>query len=695
MWSTICGIIDFNVTIYLMCQCANWRIDVLAYWHINNYYFCSMLNLEQVGVFLPQGYLFKEISIQINVGDKIGLAGKNGAGKSTLLKLIAGVDQPTEGKIHRQKDVEVGFLTQDIKIETKYSLFDFLFYSNQTLNALRDRIDQINKDLVNRTDYHSQSYLDLLDELNEKNDLFNLHEGFQWEEKLTAVLEGLGFKKAEFDKAMSAFSGGWKMRAELARILVNDPDVILLDEPTNHLDIISISWLENYLQNFSGAVIVISHDRLFLDNVTKRTLEISQGRMLDFPYPYSIYKVKRAEELERMGDAKKQQEKDIKHTKELIDKFRAKKNKAAFAQSLIKKLERTDIIEIEKDSTARMKISFPLSVQPGKWVLELEDVGKTYGDKVILENINITVGRGEKIALLGPNGVGKSTLLKRVMNAIDGEGKVNYGHQVEITYFAQDQAEKLNPEKTIYETVDEVAVGELRKDLRSILGTFLFSGEDIDKKVAVLSGGERTRLALCLLLLSPCNFLILDEPTNHLDIQSKEVLKRALIQYEGTFIVVSHDREFLDGLTNRIWDIQDRTLKIYHDAVMDYLAKKMKLEQGGETKAPKTTNLEKPAEIKVAAPAASKEKVVELSYEDAKEQKRKRNQLQNQIKKAEELISNLEAELARMDVEIANMDYSDAEKSAQLLAAYQQKKEKLDATMLEWETAVEDLEVLG
>lgn len=647
-----------------------------------------MLNLEQVGVFLPQGYLFKEITIQINVGDKIGLAGKNGAGKSTLLKLIAGTDQATEGKIHRQKDLEVGFLTQDIKIETSYSLFDFLFYSNHTLNALRNRIDEINSDLVVRTDYHSDSYLALLDELNEKNDLFNLHDGFQWEEKLTAVLEGLGFKKTEFDKSMSTFSGGWKMRAELARILVNNPDVILLDEPTNHLDIISISWLETYLQNFSGAVIVISHDRLFLDNVTKRTLEISQGRMFDFPYPYSIYKVKRAEELERMGDAKKQQDKDIKHTKELIDKFRAKKNKAAFAQSLIKKLERTEVIEIEKDSTARMKISFPLSVQPGKWVLELEDVGKTYGDKVVLENINITVGRGEKIALLGPNGVGKSTLLKRVMNAINGDGKVNYGHQVEITYFAQDQAEKLNPDKTIYETVDEVAVGELRKDLRSILGTFLFSGEDIDKKVAVLSGGERTRLALCLLLLSPCNFLILDEPTNHLDIQSKEVLKRALIQYEGTFIVVSHDREFLDGLTNRIWDIQDRTLKIYHDDVMVYLAKKMKLEQGGETKSLK----EKP--VAVAKPIEVP-KVVELNYEDAKEQKRKRNQLQNQIKKAEELISNLEAELARMDVEIANMDYSDAEKSNLLLAVYQQKKEKLDATMQEWETAVEEMERLG
>jgi len=650
-----------------------------------------MINLEQLGVFLPQGYLFKGINIQINLGDKIGLAGKNGAGKSTLLKLIAGHDQATEGKIHKQKEVEVGFLTQDIKIETTYSLFDYVFFSNQILNELRNRLEEINRELVHRDDYHSESYLSLLDELNDKNVLFNLHDGFQWEEKITAVLEGLGFSKEEFTKALSAFSGGWKMRAELAKILVNEPDVILLDEPTNHLDIISISWLESYLQNFSGAVIVISHDRLFLDNVTKRTLEISQGKLFDFPYAYSTYKIKRAEEMERMTDAKKQQDKDIKHTKELIDKFRAKKNKAAFAQSLIKKLEKTELIEVENDSVAKMKISFPLSVQPGKWVLELEDLGKTYGEKVVLENINITVGRGEKIALLGPNGVGKSTLLKRIMQNIDGTGKVNYGHQVEITYFAQDQAEKLNPDKTIYETVDDVAVGELRKDLRSILGTFLFSGEDIDKKVAVLSGGERTRLALCLLLLSPCNFLILDEPTNHLDILSKEVLKRALIQYEGTFIVVSHDREFLDGLTNRIWDIQNRTLKIYHDDVKVYLTKKMKLESNNVAKPGKKVEIE----TKVPEVIIEKAPKTELNYEDAKELKRKRNQLQNQVKKAEELISNLEAELARMDQEIAAMDYNDPEKSNTLLANYQQKKEKLDKTMLEWENAVEETEQLS
>lgn len=638
-----------------------------------------MINLEQLGVFLPQGFLFKDITLQINKGDKIGLAGKNGAGKSTLLKLIADREKPSEGKIHRPKDSTIGFLTQDIKIDTTKSVFDYLNYSNELLNKMRTRLDEINHDLVARTDYESESYLNLLDELNEVNMQFSLHEGFQWEEKISYTLEGLGFDPKEFDKPLSSFSGGWKMRAELAKILVNQPDIILLDEPTNHLDIISISWLENYLQKFEGAVIVISHDRLFLDNVTKRTLEISQGRVLDYPFAYSKYKLKREEELALMVNAKKQQEKDIKHTKELIDKFRAKKNKAAFAQSLIKKLDKTEIIEIESDAVAKMKISFPLSVQPGKWILEMENAGKTYGDKELFRDINITVGRGEKIALLGPNGVGKSTLLKLVMKTIEGEGVMKYGHNVHITYFAQDQAEKLDPSKTIYETVDDIAEGEVRKDLRSILGTFLFSGEDIDKKVGVLSGGERTRLALCQLLLSPCNFLILDEPTNHLDIQSKEVLKRALINYEGTFIVVSHDREFLDGLTNRIWDIQDKTLKIHHYDVKEYLAMKMSVADPEQKPVPQVEKApEKPAKEPI-------------SFEDQKELKRKKTQLQNQVKKSEELISALESKIKNMDETLATLDYTDEAKSSAALAEYNQAKAQLDEAMSTWENALEEL----
>lgn len=641
-----------------------------------------MINLETVGVHLPTGYLFKDITLQINKNDKIGLAGKNGAGKSTMLKLISGWNQPSEGKIHKPKDLTIGFLTQDIKIDVTKTVFDYLMFSNETLNYLRDRLDQINHDLVVREDYESESYLSLLDELNEVNYKFNLHEGFQWEEKIASTLEGLGFTQEEFPKQLSEFSGGWKMRAELARILVNKPDVILLDEPTNHLDIISIAWLENYLTKFEGAVIVISHDRLFLDNVTKRTIEISQGRALDYPFAYSKYKIKREEELSLMVNAKKQQEKDIKHTKELIDKYRAKANKAAFAQSLIKKLDRTEVIEIENDAVAKMKMSFPLSVQPGKWIIEMKDAGKTYGEKLLFRDINITVGRGEKIALLGPNGVGKSTLLKLVMKDIEGDGVIEYGHNVQITYFAQDQADKLNPNKTIYETVDDIAVGEVRKDLRSILGTFLFSGEEIDKKVAVLSGGERTRLALCILLLSPCNFLILDEPTNHLDIQSKEVLKRALIDYEGTFIVVSHDREFLDGLTNRIWDIQDKTLKIHHYDVKEYLSKKMAFEVKDDKP------VLKQAAVKVEAP----KKV--YSQEEQKEMKRKRNSLQNTIKKNEEQIASLESKIQVLDTQVAALDYSDQAKADQVLADYNQTKSHLDQVMAEWENALMELELI-
>lgn len=638
-----------------------------------------MINLEQLGVHLPQGYLFQNISLQINKGDKVGLVGKNGAGKSTLLRLIAGWDKPTDGKIHKPKDCTIGFLTQDIKIDTQKSVFEYLDSSNVLLTSLRNEIEHINHELVERDDYESGGYLKLLDKLSELNHQYNLHEGFLWEEKIVSTLKGLGFQDDELHRSLSTFSGGWKMRAELAKILVNQPDVILLDEPTNHLDIISISWLESYLQKFEGAVIVISHDRLFLDNVTKRTLEISLGRILDFPFPYTKYKEVREEEVERLEEAKKQQEKDIKHTEELINKFRAKKNKAAFAQSLIKKLEKTERIEVEKGQVAKMKIAFPLSVQPGKWVMEMHDMGKSFGEKVLFKNINITVGRGEKIALLGPNGVGKSTLLKRMMNELDGEGTVNLGHNVQVTYFAQDQAESLDPNKTIYETVDDVAQGDIRKDLRSVLGAFLFTGEDVDKRVGVLSGGERTRLALCQLLLSPSNFLILDEPTNHLDIQSKEVLKEALKNYEGTFIVVSHDREFLEGLTNRIWDIENKTLKIHHFGVHEFLRRKMEMVDSVSSETKNAVIVEKP-KMKESK-----------SFEEAKELKRKKNQLGNQVRKCEEAINVLELKLHEMDQEIAHLDYSNEAEANKLLHHYEKVKAELDDMMHQWERATEEL----
>ena len=638
-----------------------------------------MITLEKVGVFLPQGYLFSEVSLQIKKGDKIGLVGKNGAGKSTMLRILSGKDKPTEGNIHLPKDCAIGLLTQDIKVSSDDSLLNYLLLSNEHLNKINSRIQEINNQLVDRTDYDSPVYLGLLDELSELNHQLTIHEGGTWEEKVVSVLKGLGFHDDELAKPLNTFSGGWKMRAELAKILVNKPDLLLLDEPTNHLDIISISWLENYLQRFEGAVIVISHDRLFLDRVTKRTLDIHLGKITDYPYSYSQYKEIRSDELERLERAKKQQDKEIRETEELINKFRAKKNKAAFAQSLIKKLEKTERIEIDQDEHSRMKIRFPLSVEPGKWVLELENVGKSFGEKRIFSEISITVGRAEKIALLGPNGVGKSTLLKMIMAKLEGEGQVRYGHNVNITYFAQDQAEKLNPTKTVFPTVDDIATGEIRKNLRTILGAFLFSGEDTEKKVGVLSGGERTRLALCQLLLSPSNFLILDEPTNHLDLQSKEVLKQALLHYEGTFIVVSHDREFLEGLTNRIWDIEKGMLKIHHYGVKEYLEMKMRAFQ----------DLTPVHQIKRTD--SEKEGARANSFLEQKELKKQRNQLNNRIRKSEENIEKIELELRKLDEQIAVMDFADKLNSDKVLRKYDELKSELDREMEIWEHATEDL----
>jgi ATP-binding cassette subfamily F protein 3 len=641
-----------------------------------------MIVFDNLGYHLPQGYLFNEVNLQIKENDRIGLVGKNGAGKSTLLRVISGIIKPTDGSVHIPKDFKIGFLTQDIVIDSEKSVLNYLLDSNDELNTIQKRITAINEALVERTDYESEDYLALLDELDGLNHTFNLLDGFQWEDKVTSTLKGLGFEEEVLMRSLNTFSGGWKMRAELAKLLVNAPDILLLDEPTNHLDIISISWLENYLKTFPGAVILISHDRLFLDNVTNRTLEISMQKVHDYPYAYSKYKAVRAEDLERLSAAKKQQDKDIKHTEELISKFRAKKNKAAFAQTLIKKLEKTERIEIENDAVSSMNIKFPLSIQPGKLVLELKNMGKSFDDKLIFKEINHSVGRGEKIALLGANGQGKSTLLKRITEELAGDGEAVLGHNVNISYFAQDQAEKLNKEHTVYDTVDAIATGEIRSNLRGILGAFLFSGDDIDKKVGVLSGGERTRLALCQLLLSPSNFLILDEPTNHLDIQSKEVLKSALQNFEGTFIVVSHDREFLDGLTNRIWEIADRTLKVHHYGVKEFL-----------TKAVSNTVKSRKVEVKVKEVDSTKSS--NLSYQDAKELKRKQNKFKNSINRAEQKIDELEEKIAEMDKIMVDLDYADEKKSNTVLTEYQDLKKQLDEQMMLWESSSEELDKLG
>ena len=633
-----------------------------------------MIQFDQVSYFLPQGYLFEKVKVQMNKGDKIGLVGKNGAGKSTLLKLISKELNPSEGNIIIPKECSIGYLKQELHFNSDQGLKNYLLTSNKDLNKIQNRLDQINTELITRTDYESSSYLDLLNELNELNEELDLLEGYKWAEKIETTLKGLGFSQDDFEKAVSKFSGGWKMRLELARILVNKPDILLLDEPTNHLDIISIGWLEKFLIKFEGIVIIISHDRLFLDAITKRTLEISLKKIFDFPYAYSRYKIKREEENLLRANEKKQQEKDIKQTEKLISKFRAKSSKAAFAQSLIKKLEKTEIIEVENSNEGAIKIQFPLSIQPGKKVLEIEDLQKNYGEQQILNRLSMTIGRGEKIALLGANGTGKSTLLKCFNGETDFKGSINIGHNVNITYFAQDQADKLDKSKTVFETVDDVAKGEIRLKLRSILGSFLFSQDDITKKVSSLSGGEKTRLALCQLLLSPSNFLILDEPTNHLDIASKNVLKQALLSYEGTFVVVSHDRDFLHGLTNRIWDIKDKKVSIHFDDVQEYL----KSIQGEK----ETTQL--------------KREVVKIDkkHKPEKTSNREEKKLEKEIKRLERKIEETDAQIKGLELKIQNPSSLSENEKNELYFEHAEKSREAQELMEKWEKKSLEIEAL-
>ncbi|MDC0460518.1 ABC-F family ATP-binding cassette domain-containing protein [Crocinitomicaceae bacterium] len=629
-----------------------------------------MIQFNQVSYFLPQGFLFENVKIQLNKGDKIGLVGKNGAGKSTLLKLISKELHPSEGEIIIPKQTSIGFLKQEITFKTEQSIFNYLNDSNPKFNNINIRLNEINEELTTREDYESETYLSLLDELNDLNQEFDLLEGFKWKEKIETTLKGLGFDDNDFHKQVKELSGGWKMRLELARILINNPDILLLDEPTNHLDIVSISWLERFLIKFDGIVIIISHDRLFLDAITKRTLEISLRKVFDFPFPYTLYTKKRAEENLIKENEKKQQEKEIKQTERLISKFRAKSSKAAFAQSLIKKLEKTEIIEVENNLEGAIKINFPLSVNPGKQVLEIESLSKSYSEKNILNDISIAIGRGEKIALLGANGIGKSTLLKCITNKIEFSGSIKHGHNVNVTYFAQDQADKLDKTKTVYETVDHVAEGEIRKKLRSILGSFLFTADDIDKKVNSLSGGEKTRLALCQLLLSPSNFLILDEPTNHLDILSKNVLKEALKNYAGTFIVVSHDRDFLDGLTNRIWDIANKQIRVHHFDLAEYLSL-INNDTQAPSKEAKKDNAKKKKKI-------TPNKLTQKLEKEIKKIELKISSIENQIKDLEHKISVAHLDMDNNTTEVYKEIEVQNNELEKLLSEWESKSVKLE-----------------
>ena len=582
-----------------------------------------MLNLTNISVSFGGRDLYKNISFQINNKDKIGIVGKNGAGKSTLLKLITGDQQPNSGSIQKQSMLTIGYLPQELKVNSSNSILGEVLTANREVFDLNKRLDQINSELTIRTDYESDSYMKLIDELTELNERLIHLDADNQQKDAELLLKGLGFYQNELNQAYNEFSGGWKMRVELAKLLIQKPKVVLLDEPTNHLDIESIQWLERYLVQYPGIILLISHDKTFLDNITNRTIELANGKAYDYKCNYSKYIILREEEIITQIAAKKNQEKMVKHTQELINKFRAKKNKAAFAQTLIKKLDKVEEIEIDQLESDRIKFQFPDPTHAGKEILKIKSLSKNYDQKIIFNDVDLSISNGDKIALIGKNGMGKSTFIKSIVKDIQYDGEIELGHQVMIGYFAQDESQKLDQELSVFETIDEVAVGEVRKKIRQILGSFLFSGDDVEKKVKVLSGGEKTRLSLCKLLLQPNNFLILDEPTNHLDMASKEILKEALLDYKGTLLLVSHDRDFLDGLTEKVYFIKDQNVKTYHEKVSQFI--------------------ESYYGSILEISARSEEKKTKKGHN--KKQLNKQRSLENRISKLEDKLTSLEYEL--------------------------------------------------
>ncbi len=653
-----------------------------------------MLRLGNISYHLPQGFLYKDISLFIDRGDKIGLCGKNGVGKSTLLGIISNQITPTEGEVTAEKKLTIGYLTQDIQIRKDVTVRAYMEGSNQEIQKMQERLSYVNDQLTERTDYESNEYSGLIEEVSEINDRLTVLDAHEFAEKIELVLKGLGFRNEDLDNLIGTFSGGWQMRVELAQLLVNNPDLLLIDEPTNHLDIVSIQWLEIYLKQFKGGLILISHDRRFLDTVTNRTIEIANQQLYDYKCNYSKYLVLHAEEMERAIQAKKNQDREIKRTEDLINKYRAKANKAAFAQSLIKKLDKVERIEIDSIERQTFNLRFALDNPSGKRVADIRELTQSYGDKQIFNKLDALLSRGDKIALLGPNGVGKSTLVKCLIDEIEYAGEVEYGHNVKIGYFAQDSPEGLDPNKTVFETVDAIAKGDKRKDIRNVLGAFLFGTDDVDKKVKVLSGGERTRLVICQLLFQDFNFLIMDEPTNHLDIQSKDILKEALNAYQGTLLLVSHDRDFLDGFSNKIWEIQEGKIREHYFGVNEFLSRLTFEGMNIDVKKPKKLSAGK------AAKKAKKSEKSQISnkarFQSSKEEKTirmRRRKLKSDLKKIEQKISGLEIQLKECTskLEITPFDNTNAYNLA--LNELNESQLALDEAMVKWESISHELEV--
>ena len=630
-----------------------------------------MLNVHNLSVSFQGEYLFEEVAFMLNGGDRVGLIGKNGAGKSTMLKLLAREIKPDSGIIATDKEVRIGFLKQDIDFVKGRTILEEAYQAFEEIKRLELQLDDIHHQLETRTDYESEAYHDLLNNLSDYTHHYELIGGYQYQGDTEKVLLGLGFKRDDFNKLTDTFSGGWRMRIELAKLLLQNNDILLLDEPTNHLDIESIIWLEQFLTTYSGAVVIVSHDKMFLDNVTNRTIEISVGKIYDYPKPYSKFLELRQEIREQQLASQKNQEKKIQQTEKLIEKFRAKASKASMAQSLIKKLDKIERIEVDEEDNAVMNVRFPVSITPGKVVLEIDRVSKSYGEKQVLQEVSLLVERGSKIAFVGQNGQGKTTLAKMIVGEIPYEGTIKLGHNVQLGYFAQNQADYLDGEITVLDTMYNAANDTNRIKVRDILGSFLFRGDEVDKKVKVLSGGERNRLALAKMLLSDFNVLVMDEPTNHLDIKSKNVLKKALQQFEGTLIIVSHDRDFLQGLTDKVYEFKDRHLKEYLGDIDFYLEQRAaanfrEIEQ----------NKEAATVVETKNVATTDEK---LSFEQQKQQK----SVQNKLNKIENNITLLEKELKEMDILMGEQVQSDI-----FYKEYEQKKQMLEDLMTEWEALI-------
>jgi ATP-binding cassette subfamily F protein 3 len=643
-----------------------------------------MVTVGNLTIHFGSRELFSRIGFFIGPRDRIGLVGKNGAGKSTLLKTLAGLQTPNEGSIALARGTTVGYLAQEMKHSENATVYEEAGMAFKEVQFLKEKVEELTVAITDHHDYTSDDYSNKLEQLEEAAHRLDLLGSSNLEEKIEKVLKGLGFRSEDMNRKMEEFSGGWKMRVELGKILLQNPDLLLLDEPTNHLDIESIEWLEEFLRDYAGAIVLISHDRTFLDNVTIRTIEITKGKVYDYKFSYSKYVVQRKEEVERQEAAAKNQQKYIEDTQKLIDKFRAKKDKAAFAQTLIRKLEKLDRIEIDDFDSNKVRISFPPAPHAGKIILEGKALGKAYGENRLFSGVDITIARGEKISLVGKNGVGKSTLIRMVMRKESHEGEFTPGYSVSVGYYAQNQSDELDGNKTVFETIDDEAVGDIRKSVRSLLGAFLFSGDDVDKKVKVLSGGEKARLALCKLLLQPYNFLVLDEPTNHLDLASKEVLKQALMRYDGTLLVVSHDRDFLHGLTNLVYEIKPDRLRIWPGDVLDFLKEKKAESIAMFEKAKPLVQEKKPVvEVQSSEPQPSREEL--------KEREKQKKKLESQLQKCEREIERLEAAIAAMDAEIAELDYTDADASKKKLDAYAVLKSELDKVMQQWEETGNEL----